>query len=114
MKKVAFLIVGFSLSACGKGLPVPGTSPGLHGKSYSEINQMVRVGMTKEQVRGILGKPYTSRTVNGETTWSYVGGGMNADAFNPFTVRSGYEYTSVGVFFGRSGRVKNVAVVEDR
>ncbi len=96
------------LSAC-----IPGSNPELNGMTYAEAKQKIRNGMTKEQVREIMGNPLHSQTINGQTTWAYTGLGFRADILNPFTLRQGVSQTILTVVFNQSGRVTTVNLIEN-
>lgn len=98
---LAALIVGALqfLSSCNVASADPA---GFSNKASTSVKK----GMTKSQVRGILGNPVSIMTMNGDETWSYAKVHI-ARGLVPFGL-GGQEENHVSVIFNPQGRVKNV------
>ena len=109
MRAPLILLAGLALAACD--VPQIGSNQTVANiNSQAEARQLVKPGMTMDQVTAILGKSGGIHTSGAETEWVYAAG---TTAFNPVNVATatwGFEGDTkqVFVFFNASNRVTRV------
>lgn len=112
--KLSFSRIGRSLITTGAGLLLLSAGSGLVSCAGStdpaafgqKAQTEVKKGMTKDQVREILGSPLATTSNNGQENWHYQKNN-SLKALVPLGL-GGTERTFVIVSFNASGRVTNV------
>jgi outer membrane protein assembly factor BamE (lipoprotein component of BamABCDE complex) len=74
------------------------------GAFTQKANNQVRKGMSKQEVRNIMGNPFTINKMNSSETWVY----SKTNIIKHFTPLGGSAHSSVFVKFNSAGRVSSV------